>query len=101
MKKKTSKQLDVEVAQILICPTNPLPAGTRVTCSYRAGHVGKVLSPYDPRAWANTAAFPTDKPDRESVMVHVLAHPTTAQKQVPVLYPFGVRWDSCDSLVKA
>lgn len=103
-KKKTGKQLDAEIADILAGPTvgpGAFKPGQRVKCSYRGDHVGKVLSVDDPRAWAGTAAFPQDKPGRREVKEHVLRHPTVAVRSIPVLYKFGVQWDHRDCLTPA
>lgn len=103
-KKKTSAQLDAEIADILAGPTvgpGAFRPGQRVTCSYRGDHVGKVLSIDDPRAWANTAAFPQDRPSPRAVKEHVLRHPTAGVASIPVLYKFGVQWDRRDSLSPA
>lgn len=100
-KKKTSAQLDAEIADILAGPTvgpGAFQPGQRVKCSYRGDHVGKVLSVDDPRAWAQTAAFPQDKPSQRAIKEHVLRHPTVAVKSIPVLYKFGVQWDHRDCL---
>jgi hypothetical protein len=95
---KTKVQLDAEIADILAGPSGSMKPGTRVVCSYRGNHVGKILAVDDPRAWAHTGAFPHDKPDRRAVKEHVLRHPTVALKSIPVLWPFGVMWDSRESL---
>jgi len=103
-KKKTAAQLDAEIADILAGPTagpGAFKPGQRVTCSYRGEHVGKVLALDDPRAWANTLAFPEDRPDRRSVKEHLLRHPTVGVTSVPVLYKFGVQWDRRDALSPA
>ncbi len=63
--------------------------------------LGKVLSLDDPRAWAETIAFPQDKPQRRAVKEHLLRHPTVGVKSIPVLYKFGVQWDSRDCLSPA
>ena len=100
-KKKTSKQLDAEIADILAGPTvgrGAFKPGQRVKCRYRGDHIGKVLSIDDPRAWAKTLAFPQDKPPRRAVKEHLLRHPTVAVKSIPVLYKFGVQWDQRDCL---
>ena len=82
--------------------------GARVRCAYREGHTGIVLSCMDPRAWAGTLAFPDDKPDAHAVREHVLAYRRkvrtwakplrvalrTMNTRIPVLYPWGVCWDS-------
>jgi hypothetical protein len=73
--------------------TDTLAPGTPVRCDYRDGHRGIVLARNDARAWANTLAFPTDSPDPDAVSVHV-ACCTFGDDKHPVLYPFGVRWDS-------
>jgi hypothetical protein len=99
--KKSAKQLDAEIADILAGPTvgpGSFQPGQRVKCSYRGDHVGKVLAVDDPRAWAKTLAFPQDKPPRLAVKEHVLRHPTVAMKSIPVLYKFGVQWDNRDCL---
>ena len=99
--KKTAAQLDAEIADILAGPTvgpGAFKPGQRVTCSYRGEHVGKVLGLDDPRAWANTLAFPQDKPNRRAVKEHLLRHPTAGVKSIPVLYKFGVQWDRRDCL---
>jgi hypothetical protein len=103
-RKKTGKQLDAEIADILAGPTvgpGAFKPGQRVRCSYRGAHVGKVLSLDDPRAWANTLAFPQDKPNRLAVKEHLLRHPTVGVQSIPVLYKFGVQWDSRDALSPA
>ena len=100
-KKKTAAQLDAEIADILAGPTvgpGAFKPGQRVTCRYRGEHVGKVLALDDPRAWANSIAFPQDRPNRRAVKEHLLRHPTVGVKSIPVLYKFGVQWDSRDCL---
>lgn len=102
--KKTAKQLDAEIADILAGPTvgsGAFKPGQRVTCHYRGEHVGKVLALDDPRAWANTLAFPQDKPNRRAVKEHLLKHPTAGVTSIPVLYKFGVQWDRRDALSPA
>jgi hypothetical protein len=102
--RKTGAQLDAEIADILAGPTvgpGSFQPGQRVKCSYRGEHAGKVLSLDDPRAWANTLAFPQDKPNRLAVKEHLLRHPTAGVKSIPVLYKFGVQWDRRDSLTPA
>lgn len=103
-RKKTAAQLDAEIADILAGPTvgpGAFKTGQRVTCTYRGEHVGKVLALDDPRAWANTLAFPQDKPNRRTVKEHLLRHPTVGIKSIPVLYKFGVQWDRRDCLSPA
>lgn len=96
--RKTSRLLDAEIAAVV--GHLEFPPNTLVCCSYRAGHKGKVIAIDDPRAWANTAAFPEDKPSRAAVKAHVKNHPHLGTKELPVLYPFGVRWDSIASLTR-
>ena len=48
---------------------------------------GQVLDPADPKAWANTGAFPTAEPDPEQVRLH-LGRIGDAGR-VPVLWDFG------------
>lgn len=99
--KLSDAELDARIADIVAGPTvgpGAFKPGQRVTCSYRGEHVGKVLAVDDPRAWANTIAFPQDKPPRRAVKEHVLRHPTVAVGSIPVQYKFGVQWDSRDCL---
>jgi hypothetical protein len=82
--------------------------GTYVRCHYRQPaspyrrgdgslHIGVVLALNDPRAWARTLAFSSDTPDPAAVTAHVascLARGLLQDGRQPVLYDFGVRWDS-------
>lgn len=62
---------------------------------------GVVLDRDDPRAWAESVAFPTKRPNRQQVKAHVAAHPTLANK-LPVLWNFGtykkIFWESVENL---
>lgn len=79
--------------------------GTYVRChcrrpekrGYGTDHIGVVLALADPRAWACTLAFPSANPDPAAVTAHVLrciAQGLLQDGRQPVLYDFGVRWDS-------
>jgi len=63
-------------------------------------HLGTVLEPTDPRAWANTLAFPDRTPSREEVVAHVSQpHIKAFMSSVPVLWTFGkVYWESPTSI---
>ncbi len=72
-----------------------IAVGATVRCAYRPGHVGIVLAMDDVRAWAGTLAFPDPSPDPVAIAAHIARHAMvlSAERSVPVLYPFGVRWD--------
>lgn len=59
-------------------------------------HKGVVLANNDPRAWANTLAFPGRTPTQEEVDAHLanLAERNIPLSNTPVLYQFGVMWDT-------
>lgn len=63
-------------------------------------HLGTVLAPTDPRAWANTLAFPDRTPTHEEVVAHVnQPHIKAFMSSVPVLWTFGkVYWESPTSV---
>lgn len=51
---------------------------------------GELLATDDPRAWANTIAFPTENPDPEAVKKHVAwCNAQGLVNTVPVLWNFG------------
>lgn len=66
---------------------------------------GTVLALDDPRAWAGTSAFPTDKPNAEAVKAHVewCQEQNLLATELPVLWDFPsgqmVRWEQISSLV--
>lgn len=82
--------------------------GTYVSCHYRrlaspykrgdgSIHIGVALALDDPRAWAGSIAFPTPTPDAAAVKAHVAScklRGLLSDGKQPVLYDFGVRWDS-------
>ena len=85
----------------------PIPIGATITANYRPEkYKGQVLSELDPRAWANTLAFPTATPNPEAVKEHVTrcqrleaTHYPDTRPRVPVLWDFGrVYWEYIDSL---
>lgn len=65
---------------------------------------GVVISKYDPKAWANTIAFPTASPDVEAVKQHVdkCIKRGDLMDVIPVLWNFGdhtkVHWEKSKSL---
>ena len=87
---------------------NPLTAvGTTIKVPYRCrnpkstqpwlepehDHVGTVLAPTDPRAWANTLAFPDRTPEQWEVAEKFLRSNQPKDK-VPVLWDFGrIYWE--------
>lgn len=96
--KLTKAQLDIAIADVLAGPSGSPAPGTKVRCSYRGDHVGRVLAIDDPKAWAGTAAFPMVNPKRAAIKAHILKHPTVATRTIPVLYNVGMFWDARDSL---
>lgn len=60
-----------------------LPVGTKVICSYRAGHIGQIIG-LDPDMVAGASLTEADY--------------CRVAKCTPVRYPFGVMLDSDDSL---
>lgn len=74
------------------------PVGTRVRCGYRGDHVGTVLAPDDPRAWAGSLAFPGPEPAPDKVRAHVRRCRAAGQLEddrAPVLWDFGgIYWDN-------
>ena len=89
-----------------------LTTGTKVGARrwpYHAAHVdcwekpwsGEILDEGDPRAWANSIAFPTDYPDPDLVDAHVewCREHGLLQTAVPVLWEFGrVYWEDVERL---
>ena len=96
--------------------SSDLPLGTKVGAQrwpYHHAHpdawgrpwAGVVLALDDPRAWAETVAFPWPQPDPAAVTAHVTkcrARGWLSDGRVPVLWSFGdeerVHWESTDSL---
>ncbi len=86
---------------------NPVP-GTRVTVPYRKadghgcpGHVGTVLAPNDPAAWAGTIAFEGRTLDQQSIDAHIARFPclATCETRTPVAWDFGrVYWEPSSAL---
>ncbi len=80
-----------------------LPIGAAVGArrwAYNAAHPrcwlkpwrGVLLAQTDPRAWRNSVAFPTLRPNREAVAAHVAwCRSWGGMKTVPVLWDFGAR----------
>lgn len=60
---------------------------------------GVVLDIEDPRAWANTLAFPADAPDPQAVRAHVAYCraniPNAFARTVPVIWDFGQHGKKC------
>ncbi len=71
----------------------PLVPGTAVRCRYRGDHIGIVLAMDDPRAWAQTLAFPMAIPPPDLVTAHVAKHgmALSRERTIPVLYPSWIR----------
>lgn len=60
--------------------------------NWGAPHMGQLLDPRDPRAWANRAAFPTDNPCPKEVARWVdRLERECGFTTVPVLWDFGDR----------
>lgn len=66
---------------------------------------GKVVAPDDPRAWADTLAFPRGMPTQQEVREHIAELGPimgAAPKSIPVLWNFGkdkkVHWERPESL---
>lgn len=65
---------------------------------------GILLDKDDPRAWAKTIAFPTERPNREKVKAHVakIIAQGLLSDVVPVLWDFGdckrVWWETLKNL---
>lgn len=59
-------------------------------------HKGIVLAVNNPRAWTNTVAFPGRSPDQEEVDKHLenLKQRNISLDRTPVLYSFGVQWET-------
>ena len=75
--------------------------GARVTCAYRRSqegvpHVGTALAMDDPEAWRGTVAFGHSTPSRRLVTLHVAwcKERGLLKTTQPVLWPWGVMWDS-------
>ena len=77
--------------------TTSLTPGTSVRCRYRTGthatqpwlgydHQGVVLALDDARAWPGYSDT-----ERSNAVAHLAQH---GSSRTPVLYTFGVRWDS-------
>ncbi len=85
-----------------------MKVGTEVSTRYRwpgsafhpdcwePPHKGVVLAINDPRPWSNTLAFPGRTPTVEEVDAHLanLAERGLSITKTPVLYSFGVMWDT-------
>lgn len=65
-----------------------LTVGSVVVCDYRPGHVGVALADDDLRAWPRMSA---DEARRHVEWCHERGLLTSSQ---PVLWPWGVMWDS-------
>ncbi len=82
-----------------------LTPGARVTCAYRAGHVGTVLAIDDVDAWRGTLAFLDRECTPQTARAHVAylrerygARWHGDRESVPVRYPWGVMWDRASAL---